>query len=161
MGLASHLGPWRLGTVKSTTGTTAGTINNMGVTQCIQKKAVAFGDTAASTAFVLPAGAMILGAQLYATTAFTTGSTGTLKLSIGATDITATTTITGSSGVGVFNLALTGLSAAAAALLLNVGTTDAIVTYTMSTLTAGAGTIAIEYAVCLADGTYNPTAQTA
>jgi len=32
MGFATHLGPWLLGTVKNTTGTTAGTIRNMGAT---------------------------------------------------------------------------------------------------------------------------------
>ena len=32
MGFATHLGPWLLGTVKDTTGTTAGTIRNTGCT---------------------------------------------------------------------------------------------------------------------------------
>ena len=37
MGFASHLGPWLLGTVKNTTGTTAGTIRNMGATIVAQQ----------------------------------------------------------------------------------------------------------------------------
>ena len=32
MAFATRLGPWLLGTVKNTTGTTAGTINNLGAT---------------------------------------------------------------------------------------------------------------------------------
>jgi len=36
MGFATHLGPWLLGTVKNTTGTTAGTIRNMGATTVAQ-----------------------------------------------------------------------------------------------------------------------------
>ena len=32
MGFATHLGPWLLGTIKNTTGTTVGTIENLGAT---------------------------------------------------------------------------------------------------------------------------------
>ena len=32
MGFATHLGPWLLGTVRNTTGTTVGTIENCGAT---------------------------------------------------------------------------------------------------------------------------------
>jgi hypothetical protein len=60
MGFASHLGPWLLGTVKNTTGTTAGTIRNMGATTVTQTAAVTSADAAASQAFVLPAGAILL-----------------------------------------------------------------------------------------------------
>ena len=51
MGLASHFGPWRLGTVPNTTGTTAGTIRNMGATIVAQKANIAY-DTTSGTAFV-------------------------------------------------------------------------------------------------------------
>ena len=48
----------------------------------------------------------------------------------------------------------------AAALIANVGSTDAIVTYTVggTSLTTGAGTLVVSYMVNLSDGTYNPTA---
>jgi len=157
MGLASHLGPWRLGTVKDTTGTTAGTINNMGATIVAQTKAITFADSSATQAFVLPAGALITAMQVITTTAFT--STAVITLSIGATPIsTASTIVTaGSNAVAV------AATATAAALVANVGTTDAIVTYTVTgtTITAGAGTLVIAYMVRLSDGTYNPTAYTA
>ena len=57
MAFASHLGPWLLGTVKNTTGTTAGTVRNMGATKVAQIKAVTYADASGTTAFVLPAGA--------------------------------------------------------------------------------------------------------
>ena len=58
MGFATHLGPWLLGTVKNTTGSTAGTIRNMGATVVSQSADVVYG-TLTGTAFVLPAGAQV------------------------------------------------------------------------------------------------------
>ena len=157
MGLASHLGPWLLGTVKDTTGTTSGTIRNMGATVAAQSKAVAFGDSTATQAFVLPAGALITGMQIITTTAFT--ATAVITLSIGATAIsTASAIVTaGSNAVAV------DATAGAAALIANVGTTDAIVTYTVTgtSIVAGAGILVVQYIVRLSDGSYAPTAYTA
>jgi hypothetical protein len=157
MALASHLGPWRLGTVKDTTGTTAGTIRNMGATIVAQTKAITFADSSSTQAFVLPAGALIANMQVITTTAFT--STAVITLSIGATVIsTASAIVTaGSNAVAV------AATAGAAALAANVGTTDAIVTYTVTgtSIVAGVGTLVVQYMVRLSDGTYNPTSQTA
>ena len=64
MGFASHLGPWLLGTVKNTTGTTAGTLRNMGNTIVAQSVAVLYTDITAGTyAFTIPAGSQILSAS--------------------------------------------------------------------------------------------------
>ena len=157
MALASHLGPWRLGTVKDTTGTTAGTINNMGATIVAQTKAITFADSSSTQAFVLPAGALITNMQVITTTAFT--STAVITLSInGTTFSTASAIVTaGSNAVAV------AATAGAAALAANVGTTDAIVTYavTGTSIVAGVGTLVVQYMVRLSDGTYNPTAYTA
>jgi len=63
MGFATHLGPWLLGTVKNTTGTTAGTIENLGATvvaQTVQLNMVGATSAAAITCFTLPAGAHII-----------------------------------------------------------------------------------------------------
>ena len=157
MGIASHLGPWRLGTVKDTTGTTAGTIRNMGATIVAQTKAITFADSSATQAFVLPAGALITEMLVITTTAFT--STAVITLSIGATPISTASTIV-AAGTNAVAVAST---AGAAALVANVGTTDAIVTYTVTgtTITAGVGTLVVAYMVRLSDGTYNPTALTA
>ena len=149
MGIATHLGPWLLGTVKNTTGTAAGTVANVGATFTGQTKAVAFGDTAASVACVLPAGSLIFECYLMATTAFTSGTTATIQLFVNGSAITAATTIsTGATGL----IELTP-GTSNPALVTNVGTTDAIITYTISTATAGAGVLVLQYMVRNADGT--------
>ena len=86
MGFATHLGPWLLGTVKNTTGTTAGTIRNMGATVVSQTAPTTVSDTTATTLFVLPAGAQITNFFVDITTAYagTTGNTITIQTSGGS-----------------------------------------------------------------------------
>ena len=159
MGFATHLGPWLLGTVKETTGTTAGLIRNTGATIVAQNNAASFGFAAINasltgTALVLPAGAMITSAQFYATEAYSAAVT--LKLTMGGQDIYTATTVTGPAAPYAM---AAGTSAAVVALLANVGSTDAIITYTATkagTLTTGAGTLLIAYMVRNADGTSVP-----
>jgi hypothetical protein len=147
MGFATHLGPWLLGTVKNTSGTTAGTIRNTGCTIVSQQLAVTTTGTAA-TAFALPAGATITSILFNCTTLY---GAGTIKLSIGATDITNTLTLpTTTAGVTAFTLG--AASTTAAGLINNVGTSDVLVTYTMASATTGTGTIVIAYAVRNSDG---------
>ena len=153
MGFATHLGPWLLGTVKSTTGSTAGTIRNLGATVSAQQKAVAFNDTAASQAFVLPAGASITSANLFITTAFTSGGTGTITLYVNGSAVTAAITV---SGLGTGRVSLT-LGTSNPTLITNVGTADAIVTYTFGTCTAGAGMLQMDYIVRDPSGGMYPT----
>lgn len=158
MGFATHLGPWLLGTVKNTTGTTAGTIRNMGatvVTQSVTLPYTALTGGGTGTAFVLPAGSLISSIQWYTTTTFS--SAATVKLTIGSTDIVAATTVTGPSAPA----AMTGATAADGTTTLwsNVGATDAIVTYTGTgtSLTAGSVTLVITYVVRNSNGAANPT----
>ena len=150
MGFATHLGPWLLGTVKNTTGTTSGTIRNMGATTVSQSANVVFG-TLTGTAFVLPAGAQITDIKIVTSSVFSAATTA--KLSIGAVDFTTTGTITSVGGISLTANATTP------ALFLNVGTTDAIVTYTLAgtALTTGAATIVITYSVRNSDGAANPS----
>jgi hypothetical protein len=163
MAIATHLGPWLLGTVKNTTGTTAGTIRNTGATEVTQTVTLPFASINASLtgrAFVLPAGAMITYFK-YFTTATFSGAT-TIKLTIGATDITAATTVTGPAAPA--NLTSATAADAVTSLFNNVGTTDAIVNYTATkaaTLTTGSVTIQCTYTVRNSDGTFQPTAFTA
>jgi hypothetical protein len=160
MAFASHLGPWLLGTVKNTTGATAGTIRNMGATVVSQTVTLPFASINSSltgTAFVLPAGAIIHAFQWFTTTTFSAATT--LKVTIGATDMTAATTITGPSAP----LQLTAATASdtVTSLFANVGTTDAIVTYTATkggTLTTGSVTLQVVYTVRNSDGSGNPAA---
>jgi hypothetical protein len=154
MAIATHLGPWLLGTVKNTTGTTAGTIRNTGATVVNQTKAVAFGDAAATRAFVLPAGSLITGMTVLTTTVFDAATT--MVISINGTASSAALAIT-----TVANHAIVS-NAAGTVLFANVGTTDAIATYTLTTAaTAGASTLVVNYVVRNADGTFQPTAFTA
>ena len=156
MAFASHLGPWLLGTVKNTTGTTAGTIRNMGATEVAQVVTIPYTSlVTTANAFVLPAGALIKSISFYTTTTFS--SAATVKLTIGSTDIVAATTITGPAAPA----AMTGATAAdgTTALWANVGATDAIITYTGTgtSLTAGSVTLVITYVVRGSDGAANPT----
>ena len=142
MGIATHLGPWLLGTVKDNAG------RNVGATFTGQTKTVAFNDTSASVACILPAGSLIFECYLMATTAFTSGTTATIQLFVNGSAITAATTIsTGATGL----IELTP-GTSNPTLVTNVGTTDATVTYTISTATAGAGVLVLQYMVRNPDG---------
>ena len=153
MAFASHLGPWLLGTVKNTTGTTAGTIRNMGATLVAQQASVAYTDGTATQAFVLPAGASITSVDLFQTTAFTSGGTGTITVYINGSAITSAITVsTGATGKQALAIGTSNPT-----LVTNVGTNDAIITYTFGTVTAGAGLLQITYVVRGSDGSANPS----
>jgi len=156
MGIATHLGPWLLGTNRYTTGTSAADTRNTGATQVVQTDVVNFNDADASNAFVLPAGSLIVAFRFITTTTFDAAST--ITLSIGATAITAALTVT-NPGAYSFTAAATE---AAAALWANTGTTDKFVTYTVAqgASTAGVGLLIVEYVVRNSDGTmYQPAQQ--
>jgi len=140
MGFATHLGPWLLGTVKNTTGTTAATTQNTGCTVVSQSKNVVFG-TLTGNAISIPAGSQIVDVKVVTTTVFSAATTA--KLSIGGTDFTTTGTIT---DVGSVTL---GANATTPGGWLNVGSSDTFITYTLAGtgLTTGAATIVITYAV--------------
>jgi hypothetical protein len=149
MGIATHLGPWLLGTTRYTTGTTADTTRNTGATTVVQTKAVAFNDADNTTAFALPAGALIT--RITFTTLTTFDQATTILLAIGGTTITEPLTVT---DPGITTFACDNAEAAAA-LWSDVGATDVFLTYTVSqgSATAGAGEIVIQYVVRNSDGT--------
>jgi len=156
MGFATHLGPWLLGTVKNTTGTTAGTIRNMGATIVAQTDPVTSADAAATQAFVIPAGSMITDITLIQTTKFT-GTSGVITVFANGTAIGTCAAITAGSSS---NISFNPTSDAQGALWTNVGSTDAIITYTMASsgsLSAGAGQLVATYIVRNSDGSANPT----
>ena len=156
MGIASHLGPWLLGTVKNTTGTTAGTLRNMGATLVAQSVAIAYTDITAGTyAFTLPAGAQILDAQFNTTVAYAT-TTPTYALFVNGTAINTAANGSVFTNTGIVNLLLGNNNAAAAVLCSNVGTGDAVITFTQANVTAtsGAGFLTMRYVVRQSDGTY-------
>jgi len=160
MGFATHLGPWLLGTVKNTTGTTSGTLRNLGATVVSQSKAILYTDiTAATVAFTIPAGSQILTAQFNTTVAYAT-TTPTYALFSNAVAINTAANGSVFTNTGIVNILLGNNSAAAAVLCNNVGTTDAIITFTQANVTAtsGAGTLTLTYVVKDSDGSANPTA---
>jgi hypothetical protein len=160
MGFATHLGPWLLGTVKDTTGTTAGTIRNMGATIVAQTKSILYTDiTAGTVAFTIPAGSQILTASFNTTVAYAT-TTPTYALFVNGTAINTAANGSVFTNTGIVNLLLGNNNAAAAVLCNNVGTGDAIITFTQANVTAtsGAGILTMTYIVKGSDGVANPTA---
>lgn len=161
MGLATRLGPWLLGTVRYTTGTAAGQIRNIGATSVTQSKAIAYADTTAQTVLaVLPAGSAIRSIDLLITTAYTTTNP-TFTFYVNGTAVTGSVVIS-SPAAGATGLASIALGSTNPALIGNVGTTDAIVSFTQSNGGGGTGAITafIDYVVRNADGTYAPTTST-
>lgn len=159
MGFASHLGPWLLGTVKNTTGTTAGTIRNMGATIVAQSNTLEYTDTTAKTVCVLPAGAQIVNVFVDVTAAFDAGTNNTITIQDAAANSLATVTATGAN-------ILTGratvvLTAAQMSEILNVGSSDLIIQAlyagTGTAAASGTATITIAYIVKASDGAANPS----
>ena len=157
MGFATHLGPWLLGTVKNTTGTTAGLVRNTGCTTVAQPVVVPFSaiNTAlTATIGAIPAGSLILSVRYITSTVFSAATT--LTVSIGGVAYEASAATITSVGSIVSTQQTTFAPTAA-----NVGTTDALVVATFtkaSTLTTGSVTIVIDYAVRDSSGNSNPTA---
>jgi flagellar basal body-associated protein FliL len=153
MGFATHLGPWLLGTVKNTTGTTAGTVQNTGCTIVAQSfnltaAQVATGSIAAG---FIPAGSLITSVQILTTTLFASATT--LQVSIGGTATASATTIT-SAGTYPVTIAATFTPTQA-----NVGSTDAALTFTTTgSSSTGAVTVLVAYMVRNSDGAMQPSA---
>ena len=158
MGFAAHLGPWRLGTVKDTTGTTAATTSNMGCTVVAQSKATTFADTTATNMFAIPAGAQILTVFLDVTEAFNAGTNNTVTIKAGSTTIASVTATSANITTGRATLTL-----AAPATWVNIGTSDLFITSTFAgtgtAATTGIGYVTVEYVVRNSDGAQAPTAQ--
>jgi hypothetical protein len=149
MAFSTFTGPVRSGTVKNTTGTTLGTIDNTGVVSLVQSASLAL---TTSVVAVLPAGSQILDILIDVTTTFTTGST--LAVGDGTTAdkyVTAiTTAAAGRQAITFSGAQLTAMS--------NIGTSDVAVTVTMAgtTATVGAGLITIRYAQRTSTGSEVP-----
>jgi len=160
MGFATHLGPWLLGTVKNTTGTTAGTIQNTGATQVCQTGSLTVSTTTATTFAVIPAGAQITNIFCDITTAFagTTGNTITVQTSGGTSLATVGGATTTPLAVGRATVTLSGTNMAT---LLNVGSTDLILQFIYAcagTASGGAAQITVQYIVKDSSGNMSPPA---
>jgi len=167
MSIASHSGPWLLGTVKNTTGTTAGTIRNMGATIVAQtytaSTAAILASPTAQQMFVLPAGAKILRFDIEVAVALTGASNCGVTIGSSGTSNLYMTSV--NSGTSAVQTSPATIAAATQAAYTSIGTTDAIIygTFTAATADATAGSIVVtvEYIVRNSDGTYVPTATSA
>ena len=172
MGFATHLGPWLLGTVKNTTGTTAGTIQNTGTTLVSQTKKVAYTGSVAAAAVTtalctIPAGAQIVNIFIDTLVAFTgstaanvvIGTSATTNLYWASSDITAQGRLANTNAAAkLVNWA--GAATTASPNGAGVGATDvtvnAVLTPTVADVTAGTVQYTIVYAVANSDGSQSP-----
>ena len=172
MAFATHLGPWLLGTVKNTTGTTVGNIANTGATAVTQTKKVVYdgvvytADTT-TTLFTIPAGSQITSIHIDTLVAFTgstaanlsLGITGSTALYFASTDITTQGRLaTTGAAAKLGNWA--GAATTASPNGAGVGTTDVIVIATLrptvANVTVGTVQYTIVYTVADSTGIQSP-----
>ena len=171
MGFATHLGPWLLGTVKNTTGTTVGTIENLGATICSQTFKKDYTGQAASattdTVCVLPAGAQIVDIKIDTLVAFTGSTAANLSLGDGTTAALywASTDVTSQgrlayTGAAAKLGAWCGAATTASPNGAGIGSTDvkiiATMTPTVAAVTAGTVQYTIMYVVANSNGSQLP-----
>lgn len=150
MGFATHLGPWGTGTVKDTTGTTAGTIRNVGLSVLSQTAAIPAA-AGATTVAVLPAGSQILNIYINTTTVFNAATTLTIGDGSTANKYLTSTTITsvGLISADAGNLVNTEID--------NIGTSDVLVVATTSgSAVTGAASITVVYVQKASNGAQAP-----
>lgn len=173
MGFATHLGPWLLGTVRNTTGTTVGTIENCGATVVSQTFKKNYTGQAASattdTICVLPAGAQILDINIDTTVAFTGSTAANVSIGDGSTAALywASTDVTSLGRAAISNAASKlgawcGAASTASPNGVGIGSTDvkivATMTPTVAAVTAGTVQYTIVYVVANSDGAQFPSA---
>jgi len=172
MGFATHLGPWLLGTIKYTTGTTVGNIRNTGATLVSQTFKKDYTGQAASattdTICVLPAGAQIQFIHIDTLVAFTGSTAANVTIGDGSTAALywASTDITSQGRAAISNAsaklaAWVGATSTASPNGIGVGSTDvkviATLTPTVAAVTAGTVQYTIIYSVANSDGSQSPS----
>lgn len=155
MGTTTFTGPIQAGDVLDTTGTTVGSLKNVGTVLTTQSSAVTQatnGSTAGlyTTNIVIPANSQIISIKLFVTTAWD-GAAKTFNVGTSATAtelaVAATATNTGIA-VGVVDV-LPGTDATRTGNWIDVGSTDARI-YLLSTNTgAGVGVLSVTYVQAL------------
>ena len=158
MGMASHLGPWLLGTVKNSVDTVsaanaaAGKNRNMGFTSVTQTFTLNGANGAGTfTGCVIPAGSLIESITVYVSVLF--NGTATLTFNLNSDNVTNSPTITalGTPSAG------TGADATKVGLWINTGSVDKVFSAVVGgTPTSGTAVVAITYGVRNADGSSNP-----
>ena len=171
MGFATHLGPWLLGTVRNTTGTTVGSIENLGATIVSQTFKKNYTGQAASattdTLCVLPAGAQIVDIFVDTLVAFTGSTAANLTIGDGTTAnlYWATSDITTQGRLAITNAATklanwAGATSTASPNGIGIGATDvkviATLTPTVAAVTAGTVQYTVMYVVANSNGAQFP-----
>ena len=171
MGFATHLGPWLLGTVRNTTGTTVGTIENCGATIVSQTFKKDYTGQAASattdTICVLPAGAQINFIHIDTLVAFTGSTAANVQIGDGSTAALywASTDVTSQGRAAISNAsaklsAWCGAATTASPNGAGIGSTDvkiiATMTPTVAAVTAGTVQYTIIYTVANSNGNQFP-----
>lgn len=144
MSIVTFTGPIKAGDVLNTTGTTAGTIKNVGFVVMAQAVPITQAGTATAlgTSIVIPANSHIVNIQVLASTAWTGAAT---TISIGTSAASTELVVAGSlAAVGL--AALTpGTDPTRTAKWSNIGTSDVII-YALSANTGtGVGDLVVRY----------------
>jgi hypothetical protein len=146
MSVVTFTGPIKAGSVLNTTGSTAGSLKNVGFVEMSQQVAIVQSATASATTIVIPANSTIISIDVLVTVAWSSATT-TYTLSVG-TSATATELVAATNANAVGRLSLTpGTDATRTGLWVNVGTSDVqinVLSGTPST-TPGAGTLVVRY----------------
>ena len=144
MGMSTFTGPITAGDVLDTTGSTAGTVKNVGTVVTVQSAAVtqAGTATAATTGICIPANSHILRIDILATVAWN-GVASTISI---GTSATSTQLVSGGSVSAIgLNQLTPGTDATRTANWIDVGATDVLI-YALSANTgAGTGYLQVTY----------------
>lgn len=146
MGASTFTGPLKAGSVINTTGSTAGTLKNVGFAELAQSASVTQSATAAATAIVIPANSTITSIDLFVTTAWSSATT-TYTVSVG-TSATATELVAATNANAIGKLILNpGTDATRTGVWIDTGSSDIII-YVKSgapDTTPGAGKLVVRY----------------
>ena len=146
MGTTTFTGPVKAGDVLNTTGTTVGSIKNVGTLVAAQSAAITQSTTAAATSIVIPANSTIVDIELFVTTAWSSATT-TYTISVG-TSATATELVASTNANAIGLLALNpGTDATRTGKWVNVGTDDVVIWVDsgLPDTTPGAGRLVVSY----------------
>ena len=146
MGTTTFTGPIKAGDVLNTTGTTVGSIKNVGTLVAAQSAAITQSTTAAATSIVIPANSTIVDIELFVTTAWSSATT-TYTISVG-TSATATELVASTNANAVGLLALNpGTDATRTGKWIDVGADDVVIWVDsgLPDTTPGAGRLVVSY----------------
>ena len=147
MGMTTFTGPITAGDVLDTTGSTVGTLKNVGYVEMAQIYAVnqTTTETATATTIVIPANSTIVAIDLITTVAWSSATT-TYTISVG-TSSTATELVSATNANSVSKIALVPATLAQSTLWTTTGTSDIQIWVKSGahSVTNGLGTLVVRY----------------